>query len=191
MKSLPIQHTVAEPSIGRRLRALRQERRLTMDQVAEFSGLTKGFLSRVERDLTSPSVASLRAVCQVLGIAPGQVLDAPETLVVRLDSAPRVHLGGDGITELLLTPPGRRDLQLIRAVVAPGGRGETELYTMDCEVESLHVLSGSFVLRTLGGEIALEAGDTASFSGSEPHSWANPGDREAVVLWALAGRPHR
>ncbi|MGD6978487.1 MULTISPECIES: helix-turn-helix domain-containing protein [Citricoccus] len=188
MKSLPIQPTVPDRAIGGRLRALRQERRLTMDQVAEFSGLTKGFLSRVERDLTSPSVASLVAICQVLGVSAGEILDAPQTAVVRLENAPRVNLGGDGISEQLLTPPGRRGLQLIRAVIAPGGRGDAELYTVDCDVESLHVISGSLVFITTGGEVRLEAGDTASFSGSEPHSWSNPGEREAVVLWALAGR---
>ncbi|GAA1116118.1 helix-turn-helix domain-containing protein [Citricoccus alkalitolerans] len=191
MKSLPIRPATADPAIGRRLRALRQQRRLTMDQVAGFAGLTKGFLSRVERDLTSPSVSSLVDICQVLGVAPGDVLDAPQTGVVRLAAAPHVNLGGDGITEQLLTPPGRRSLQIIRAVIAPGGRGEAELYTMDCAVEALHVVTGSFVLVTSDGELPLEAGDTVTFPGAEPHSWINPGHQEAVVLWTLVGREAR
>ena len=191
MKSLPIQPTGTGQALGRRLRELRQDRHLTMDQVAEFAGLTKGFLSRVERDLTSPSVTSLIAICQVLGVAPGEVLDAPELSVVRLADAPRVSLGGEGITGQLVTPPGQRELQVIRAVVAPGGRGESDLYTVDCTVESLHVIDGPFTLVTPDGELTLQSGDTVTFPGTEPHSWQNPGDGAAVVLWILAGRRSR
>ncbi|HEY4615450.1 MAG TPA: XRE family transcriptional regulator [Citricoccus sp.] len=191
MKSLPIQPLRDQPAIGRRLRALRQERRLTMDQVAAFTGLTKGFLSRVERDLTSPSVASLVTICQVLGVTPGEVLDSADVALVRLETAPRVSLGGEGITEQLVTPPGQRELQVIRAVVAPDGRGESDLYTVDCSVETLHVIQGPFVLVTQDGELELQSGDTVTFPGTEPHTWHNPGDRDAVVLWILAGQRGR
>lgn len=191
MKSLPIQPTGTGHAVGRRLRELRQDRHLTMDQVAEFTGLTKGFLSRVERDLTSPSVTSLIAICKVLGVSPGEVLDTPELSLVRLDEAPRVSLGGEGITEQLVTPPGTRELQVIRAVISPGGRGETDLYTVDCTVESLHVIQGPFTLITPDDELTLETGDTVTFPGTEPHSWSNPGDGAAVVLWILAGRRSR
>ncbi|NUL48441.1 helix-turn-helix domain-containing protein [Cellulosimicrobium funkei] len=191
MKSLPIQPLGTQPAIGRRLRDLRQQRRLTMEQVAEFTGLTKGFLSRVERDLTSPSVTSLVALCQVLGVPPGEVLDSAETALVRLQDAPRVSLGGEGITEQLVTPPGQRELRIIRAVVAPGGCGEADLYTMDCSVESLHVIEGPFVLVMQDGDLDLRSGDTVTFPGTEPHSWRNPGDRAAVVLWILAGHRAR
>ena len=191
MKSLPIQPTGTGHAVGRRLRELRQDRHLTMDQVAEFTGLTKGFLSRVERDLTSPSVTSLIAICKVLGVSPGEVLDTPELSLVRLEEAPRVSLGGEGITEQLVTPPGTRELQVIRAVIAPGGRGETDLYTVDCTVESLHVIQGPFTLITPADELTLETGDTVTFPGTEPHSWSNPGDGAAVVLWILAGRRSR
>ena len=144
-----------------------------------------------DRDLTSPSVTSLIAICKVLGVSPGEVLDTPELSLVRLEEAPRVSLGGEGITEQLVTPPGTRELQVIRAVIAPGGRGETDLYTVDCTVESLHVIQGPFTLITPDDELTLETGDTVTFPGTEPHSWSNPGDGAAVVLWILAGRRSR
>ena len=189
MKSLPIHPTAATPAIGRRLRALREERRVTIADLAEVTGLSKGFLSRVERDLTSPSVASLVALCQALGVSPGQVLDAPAVTVVRAADAPAVSLGGEGISERLVTPPGLRELQVIRAEIAPGGTGEAELYTVDCQVESVHVVSGRLALRTADARHELGPGDTATFSGQESHSWENPDEaRPAVVLWVLAGR---
>ena len=187
MKALPLETTPGQALIGRRLRALREARRLTVAQLAEAAGVSKGFLSRLERDLTSPSVSTLVTLCQVLGASPGDVLDAPEVTVVRLADAPAVSLGGEGIRERLITPRGSRDLQILRADIAPRGRGEAELYTVDCRVEAMHVVTGRLELRTTEAVHLLEEGDTVTFPGREPHSWANPDDRPAVVLWTLVG----
>ena len=187
MKALPLETTPGPALIGRRLRALREARRLTVAQLAEAAGVSKGFLSRLERDLTSPSVSTLVTLCQVLGASPGDVLDAPEVTVVRLADAPAISLGGEGIRERLITPRGSRDLQILRADIAPRGRGEAELYTVDCRVEAVHVVTGRLELRTTEAVHLLEEGDTVTFPGREPHSWANPDDRPAVVLWTLVG----
>ena len=187
MKAHPLETAPGQALIGRRLRALREARRLTVAQLAEAAGVSKGFLSRLERDLTSPSVSTLVTLCQVLGASPGDVLDAPEVTVVRLTDAPAVSLGGEGIRERLITPRGSRDLQILRADIAPRGRGEAELYTVDCRVEAVHVVTGRLELRTTEAVHLLEEGDTVTFPGREPHSWANPDDRPAVVLWTLVG----
>ncbi|MDQ0092279.1 cupin domain-containing protein [Paeniglutamicibacter psychrophenolicus] len=185
MKALPVEPSSAALAIGSRIRAARHAQRLTIDQVADSTGLTKGFLSRVERDLTSPSVASLVTLCQVLSMEVGELFTAPDTHVVRLAEAPRISLGGEGIVEQLVTARSERRLQVIRAVIAPRGEGETELYAVDCEVEVLHVLSGRFVLIFANERFDLNAGDTVTFPGREPHSWLNPTDEEAVVTWTL------
>jgi len=53
--------------IGKKLRRLRKSKALTLEDVAERANLTKGFLSQIERDKTSPSVAALKQVLDVLG----------------------------------------------------------------------------------------------------------------------------
>lgn len=185
MKVLPVEPSNAPLAIGAKIRAARQAQRMTIEQVAESTGLTKGFLSRVERDLTSPSVASLVTLCQVLSLSIGDLFAQPDTHLVRLAEAPRISLGGEGIVERLLTARSEQRLQVIRAVVEPRGTGEAELYSVDCEVEVLHVVSGSFVLVLANERLELEAGDSVTFPGREPHSWINPADEEAVVLWVL------
>ncbi len=185
MKALPVETSNAPIAIGPHIRAARQAHRMTIGQVAEATGLTKGFLSRVERDLTSPSVASLVTLCQVLSISIGDLFAVPETHHTRWAEAPHVSLGGIGIDERLITARSERRLQVIRAVVEPHGRGESELYTVDCEVEVLHVASGRLTLILANEGYELEAGDTVTFPGREPHSWTNPWDEEAVVLWTL------
>ncbi|WP_421015554.1 helix-turn-helix domain-containing protein [Glutamicibacter creatinolyticus] len=185
MKALPVEPTGSSIKIGSRLRVARQGQRLTIDQVAEMAGLTKGFLSRVERDLTSPSVATLLTLCEVLSIEVGELFTVPETKLVKLGAAPRISLGGEGIIEQLLTPRTERRVQVIRAEIAPHGAGEAELYSMDCQVEVLHVHSGRFTLILSEERMELQAGDTVTFPGREPHSWINPSPEPAVVTWTL------
>lgn len=185
MKALPVEPSSAPVAIGSRIRAARQSQRLTIEQVADATGLTKGFLSRVERDLTSPSVASLVTLCQVLSVSVGDLFAAPETHLTRRDSGPRISLGGEGIVERLLTARSERRLQIIQATIEPRGRGESELYAVDCDVDVLHVVKGRLTLILTNQQFELEEGDTLSFPGREPHTWANPTDDAVEVLWVL------
>ncbi len=176
--------------MGARLRAARQAAGLTLAVVAERAGLTKGFLSRLERDEVSPSVASLVSVCGVLGIGVGQLFEPPATSLVRAADAPPIHFGGRGLREVLLTAGTQRDLQVIRSVVEPGGGGGEELYALACEVEFVHVLRGRLQLRLPGESVVLHAGDAFTMPGATPHTWVNPSATETCeVLWALTPAP--
>lgn len=185
MKALPVEPSTAPVAIGSRIRAARQAQRLTIEHVADATGLTKGFLSRVERDLTSPSVASLVTLCQVLSISVGDLFTVPETHLTRRDSGPRISLGGEGIVERLLTARSERRLQIIQAEIGPHGRGESELYAVDCEVDVLHIVSGRLTLIMTNESFDLQAGDTLSFPGREPHSWINHMNQPVQALWIL------
>ncbi|HET8796034.1 MAG TPA: helix-turn-helix domain-containing protein [Arthrobacter sp.] len=185
MKALPVEPSHGQVAIGSRIRAARQSQRMTIEQVADSTGLTKGFLSRIERDLTSPSVASLVTLCEVLSVSIGDLFLAPETNLVRLETAPRISLGGEGISEKLLTVRSEHRIQMIRAVIAPRGKGESELYSVDCEVDVLHVVSGRLTLIMTHESYDLGPGDTMTFPGREPHSWSNDTDDEVVVIWTL------
>lgn len=185
MKALPVEPSNVPVAIGSRIRAARQAQRLTIEQVADATGLTKGFLSRVERDLTSPSVASLVTLCQVLSVSVGDLFAAPETHLTKRDDGPRISLGGQGIVERLLTARSERRLQILQATIEPRGRGENELYAVDCDVDVLHVVKGRIKLILTNEEYDLEEGDTLSFPGREPHTWINPTDETVEVLWIL------
>ena len=187
---------VAEPSattgvrIGGRLRAARQARGLTLEKVAAATSLTKGFISRLERDEVSPSVASLVSVCEVLGIRIGELFETPQTQVVRAADGRRINFGGSKVKEFLLTPGTQSQLQVIHSTIEPGGSGGEGLYTLDCEIEFVYVVRGGLVVTLSGKSVSLTTGDAFTFPGTEPHTWANDsGVEECEVLWALAPAP--
>ncbi|OFE15934.1 XRE family transcriptional regulator [Humibacillus sp. DSM 29435] len=176
--------------VGARLRAARRRRGLTLDQLATATGLTKSFLSRLERDQVSPSVATLVRVCGVLGLGVGELFEPPKTSLVRKAERRRINFGGQDVLESLLTPDTQKDLQVIHSVIDPGGTGGDELYSLGCKVEFVYVIAGNLRLSLVGDTHELAAGDAFTFPGQEPHTWANTShDAACEVLWVLAPAP--
>jgi transcriptional regulator with XRE-family HTH domain len=174
------------PGIGARLRAARRDRGLSLATVAERSGLTKGFLSEVERDLTSPSVGSLLRVCAALDLPVGALFAAEQGPVVRAAERAPVAFGGQGVDEFQLTPAGERRLLVLQSDIAPGGGSGEDPYRLGSDAEFVHVLEGTLEVEVDGARHRLAAGDSMTFDAGAAHTWANPsGSRPARVLWVL------
>lgn len=172
--------------MGARLRSLRKRKRLTLEQLVARTGLDKSFLSRLERDLTSPSVATLVKVCDALGIRPGDLFDPPVTQLTRRDEAPSVNFGGVGVHERLLSQGLNGEIMVLRSVIEPGGHGGEELYTLDADVSFLTVLSGRLEVIVESAHYFLEEGDSFTLSSRIPHTWRNPTGRAVEVLWVTS-----
>ena len=185
MRPVPPAPAAGTPSIGPKLRTTRLAQGLTIAQVAEATGLTKGFISRIERDETSPSVATLVTICQVLSLAIGSLFEADDHEVIALEDAPLVNFGGSRVTERLLTPRAESRVQVLRSVLEPGASGGADYYSISCEAEVLHVLAGAITLRFPHEEITLYAGDSVTIAGREPHTWVHGSPDPAEVMWVI------
>ena len=111
--------------VGGRLREARHTRGLTLDDVAAAAGFTKSFVSAVERGETSPSIGSLYAICEVLGVTMSalfETVDAPESNVVRRADVEGTYFGGEGVVNYVLSPRGERRAQVIETHIAPAAR---------------------------------------------------------------------
>ncbi len=174
------------PRIGARLRDARLRRGLTLADLAGRTALTKGFLSQVERDLTSPSVGSLVRLCDALGITAGHLLDGSPGPVVRSAERTPIRFGGEGVGEFRLTPAGEERLLVLQSDVAPGGGSGDEAYGLASSAEFVHVLEGVLDVEVAGTRHRLAAGDSLTFDAPAPHRWANPSSvLPARVLWVI------
>lgn len=175
------------PPIGAQLRAARLAARKSMAEVAEQSGLTKGFLSKLERDLTSVSVASLIRLCAALGISVGSLFQAAKGEVVRKGEYPPINFGGDGVREYLLTPSGEKRVQAILSDIEPGGGSGDEPYSLPTDVEFVFVLAGQLMIMVAGEHLTLDAGDALTFQSQEEHTFAVlPSAGPTQVLWVFS-----
>ncbi|MCC5947946.1 MAG: helix-turn-helix transcriptional regulator [Nitriliruptoraceae bacterium] len=181
----------APPQLGARLRAARQAQRMTLTRLADRTELTKGFLSKVERGLATPSVASLLRVCEVLGLPVGSLwadASGSDHEPVRVGAYPSIGFGGENIAESLLTPSRERRLQVIHSRIQPGGGSGVEAYTLpvEVEVEFVFVLRGTLELHVADAVHVLAAGDALTFLPHSPHAFVNPDPQlPAEVLWIL------
>jgi len=173
--------------LGERLRSAREARRLTLEAVAERSGLTKGYVSKVERNHATPSVAVLIKLCQALDLSIGDLFDPQLGRdLVRVGERQPISFGGTGLDESLLTPAHEGRVQVIHSMIEPGGGSGDELYQLPCEVEVVFVVSGCLTMRVGDRVVSLDAGDTITLSPQEPHSFENPDTTAmAEVIWIM------
>lgn len=180
----------AQVRIGARLRAARLSQKMTIEAVAEATELTKGFISRLERDAASPSVASLVAVCEAIGLRVGALFDPPETAVVRAGEGRPISFGAAGVQESLLTPGTQQQIEVLHSFLDGGGHGGDELYTLDCEIEFVYVVAGGLELLLEDETVTLGPGDAMTFPGRTPHTWRNrSAAKPCEVIWVMSPAP--
>ena len=173
--------------IGAQLKAARLAGRKTLAEVALESGLTKGFLSKLERDQAAASVASLMRLCQALGIQVGSLFHSSPGEVVRQGHYPPINFGGIGMSEFLLTPEGERRVQAILSEIEPGGGSGDELYGLPADVEFVFVVDGRLEVTLRDHTVVLESGDAFTFPPRNEHCFRSIAeDAITRVLWVFA-----
>ena len=179
---MPETSTIA---IGARLRAVRQQRGMTIAGLATAAGLTSGFLSQLERDQTSVSLSSLARICEALGITIGFLTDrAPLGRLIRRDERQRSVVSGESGEHFIISSPAERRFHAIETHIPPGGSAGEPPYTFPAESELVVCLSGTLELRVGETVYVLEEGDTFTYSPRDAHTWSNPSDTdEAHVIW--------
>ena len=169
-------------SIGPRLRRLRMQRLLSLGHVARAVGVSIGFLSAIEREQMSASIATLRRLARFYQINILSLFDPSEANPGRVRPSERKILdAGPGVRmELLSWGNTMMEPHLFR--IAPSA-GSGESYAHEGE-EFLYILRGNLEISLADGErLCLEEGDSFYFESSNEHRWKNPGKKEALVLW--------
>jgi transcriptional regulator with XRE-family HTH domain len=185
----------AEPAVdvavGQRIRDIRRSRKLSLETIAARTDLSIGFLSQIERGLSSPSLRVLATIADVLGVGIAGLFGANETaatgsdaIVTRQQQRAELNLWRTGISKQLLSPSGSEGrLNLFLVHMEPNGSTGDELYTHDGEEAGL-VLEGEMILTVDAESWTLKQGDSFRFASRRPHRFSNPsGKAKAVVLW--------
>lgn len=178
------------PDIGKSIKQLRSAQKLTLDQLAVSSGVSKSMLSQIERNKTNPTVGTLWSLTEALNIDIGVLLGAnskkDETSgnisVVKSHQTPEIQ-SADGLCTLRILGP----LSLVAKVewyelnMEKGGRLDSDPHAKGTQ-EHLTVLRGSVVISTGDEERILEAGDTARYNADNYHFIKNNEEWPAQVL---------
>jgi transcriptional regulator with XRE-family HTH domain len=193
MSKISVAEDLAPPvdptdGIGRRVAAFRAERGMRVSDLAREVGVSSSLVSQIERGQSRPSVSTLFAIAQALGVAVDaffretppepQAPPAPpaadheDRYVVRRTSRSGIDIES-GVRWERLTPSPLKNVEFLELIYAPGAESSPTLYRHSGE-EMILVLSGQLDIY-LGFECYhLLPGDSMHFSSMQPHRYVNP-----------------
>ena len=175
--------------MGEKIRQLRLDNRLTLEEAAERSGCTPGFLSQVERNQAVPSITMLYAIAHALGVEVTHFFPRMTrgVKVVRADERETFRFEGSFIIYSLLSTsfPDRKLESLLVQVDPVDGALPADEFRSHPGEEFAYVLEG--ILRMSVGDAIydLNPGDSIHFKSTVKHRMENPGDKPTVYLCAL------
>jgi quercetin dioxygenase-like cupin family protein len=149
--------------------------------------VTESFLSQVEREVTSPSIASVQRIARALDLAIAELFteDVPHGRVVRRRDRRRISYPGLRAVDEFLTSGLDGRVQVILSTIEPGGGTGDEAYSDDSDEEVVIVLAGRLELWVADEHHVLEEGDSVTYSSRLKHRNRNPGPASAIVLFCV------
>ena len=173
--------TRASVEIAARARALRTERRWTLDELAARSSVSRRLLVQIERGDANPSLSTLLKLAAALDVTLAELVSAepeaqPATVVPATEAMTLWSTPTGSAARLLVS---HEAVELWSWTLAPGDRRASDAHRSG-SVELLTVGTGTVALDVGVHHVEVPAGDSAWFDATLPHAYANPGTTDAL-----------
>lgn len=174
--------------LGKRLNELRVARGLSLRALAKDAGVSPTLLSQIEREVTEPSLHTLRALSTVFGESMAALFLDPE--------APSVWLSRPGERTQIIGPKGavsyerltrgNGPMEVLRAVFVPGqfSVADTDAVSHP-SVECIYVIRGTMTVEIAGVAHQVQAGEAITFEAIHAHRYVNHGDVDAEIILSV------
>jgi transcriptional regulator with XRE-family HTH domain len=174
-------------SIGEKLRQLRGERNISQRDLAHLAGLSPNSISLIERDETSPSVATLQSLATALNIRMSYFFEeetSTSILHIKPGGRPRIESGGVIIEGMGKTLPSQ-ELEPFIVSLDPHVECCGERQVVHTGHEFIYCLQGKIEYLIDGQVYLIEPGDILIFEATLPHLWRNAFDEPAKFMLML------
>jgi transcriptional regulator with XRE-family HTH domain len=182
------------PAIGPRLQHLRKERRLTLDELAAASGVSRSMLSQIERGQANPTLATVWQLSHALGLELSDLVGTQ-----RVERRGRIDVTASSFVPEIRTEDGQCVLRILSLADKVG---EMEFYHLSIAphgelVSEAHARGSMEHLTVLEGELTVVSADTAAVVGTGaiarypvdvPHAIRNHTDRAASGVLVVMAR---
>jgi transcriptional regulator with XRE-family HTH domain len=169
--------------VANNLKRLREEKRLSLEKLAELTGVSKSMLGQIERGDSSPTISTVWKISNGLKVSFTSLMEIPqtETTLVRYRNI-KPLLEDDGRYQLFPLFPiedGRR-FEVYSIEIQPGGHLDADPHP-DGTQEFLTVYSGGIIVHVDDQDYKVDRGDAIRFHADRSHSYQNSGDTQAVL----------
>ena len=176
------------PLIGGAIRRLRKQKGMSIQNLADASGVSVGMLSQIERDCANPSLRVITSIREALDVPVSSLFDEMPAatkdpdFVRRAANHPLLDLGS--LRKKLLSPRDHRPLQFMVLELEPFATSGDKPVSY-AAVKGGMVVEGQLVLCVGEEEALLHAGDSFLFDGARPHSFRNPRGVPVHIFWII------
>jgi transcriptional regulator with XRE-family HTH domain len=175
-------------NLGTLIRRYRKEKKLTLKAAAEKAGISEGFLSQVENDVSSPSVDTLVKICHAIGIEAGNLLNQAHNqerlVLIRKAEFDDIDLPHTGFVTRRFFPPEERTVIDSAILVIEPGKSIPVRKNIKNGQEVLCILKGSLELVHGERTINITEGDSVHyFADAKRQTITNKNKNLAVALW--------
>lgn len=168
--------------IGKKIKQIRLKLGLTQEDLALRTELTKGYISQLENDVSSPSIATLIDILNVLGVTAEEFFKTPrEEKIVFTKSDFFESVNGDGNNVWLIPNSQKNDMEPIILTLPEGGSSDVR-YTFEGE-EFGYVLEGKVEIVVGDFNYKAKKGDAFYIKGDSEHTLVNINKGKSRILW--------
>ncbi len=171
--------------IGIKIKQLRLENSLTQEELAKRCELTKGFISQLENNLTSPSIHTLTDILEVLGTSLGEFFNDDNDQEAYIFTEEYFYINTDDelkhSVKWIVPNAQKYEMEPIIIEIMPGGRSVQD--DPHSGEEFGYVLKGSITLRVGKKRHKVDEGHSFYYIANKYHYLENNSDEVAVVLW--------
>jgi transcriptional regulator with XRE-family HTH domain len=175
---------VEEIKVGKRVKSIRKRKGLTLQELAEKSGVSATAISAIERNVSSPTVTTLAGIARALGESISSLLGETDVsyVITKVDKRETLATGikSANFQSLASGIPGQRFLPMM-SILPPGATSGPD-FTSHRGEEFFLVLQGALEVELNGVVSRLEEGDTLYFRSNTPYRWKNVAGRQTQLL---------
>jgi transcriptional regulator with XRE-family HTH domain len=163
--------------ISGNLKRIREEKKLSLEMLAELTGVSKSMLGQIERGDSSPTISTVWKISNGLKVSFTSLLNSPqsETTVIRRSQIhPLIEDNGRYCLFPYFPIEKNRRFEIYSIEIQPDGNLQAEAHPPETR-EFITINSGSLSLQENEQEYLLSEGDAICFRADKPHAYRNPG----------------
>ena len=174
--------------LGKTIKSIRTEKGYSIKDLANQIGVSSSLLSQIERNLTNPSLNTLREISSALDVPMFSLFldeSISSSMIVRKNDRTSIqNANTEEATIELLSPDLQGDIQMCSMVLAPLQYSASKMHSHTGEEIAL-CNKGSIVLHLVDEDIVLKQGDSVRVTQGVKHRWSNPGKENCELIFAI------
>ena len=164
--------------IAKNLKAYREVERLSLERVAELTGVSKTMIGQIERGESSPTITTIWKIANGLKISFTSLINDPQpdtNIILKSEIQPLAEDNGKYRVYPYFPFQDNRRFEVYTVEIEPGGFLSADAHKDGTE-EFLTIFDGVLTINVNDNDYTINSGDSIKFKADKPHTYSNPGD---------------